>query len=462
MNPFSYLLIGILIVGIFFNRSLKKYYMFVFTVTGIVELYVLQGDFLIIIVDYHTINIDYRVFMHLLLICLSLAVLSIYHTKRKLIYIALLFLASVVMGIVLEMLMPLEIKIFANRNIAWDSYYMWGIGEEYPAITERTLFWGVKLFSYLLAVVVSKSLFTVEDFKKIATGIINIGLIMMPLGLFELITKQRGLNVVDDFTTAFFGVGYRNSILIREGHVALKGFSTETGNYAQALGHLGILLVIESSYNPRRNRIWILLTGIMLIVSMAFTGLYFLVILVFLYFVYQQKGKGKKLPIRGILVGSLAVFLLLYLGMKLFPDIYFVKRLNDTFNQLSYVMKGDIKGYGVITSEMIRLSSLRDSMLWFIKRPLFGLGFGTTQCCSGLGSSLVNIGCIGFFFWWMLNLQEQQGYQKGTNKSEMILAVALITVMNLFVADISMLSSIVSFVIIALILSGGSLKEVEK
>lgn len=460
MKPFSFVLLIILIFGLIRNRNFKEKYMFLFISTCIAELYMVQGNFLVVEIFNFTVEIDYLVFLYILLFLSSLVVIVVNKIEKKGLYLVILFILSVLAGVILELLAPLQILIFPS-NYTWDYHYAYGTGLQYPEITLRSAFWSIKIFSYVLAVVVSKSLFSIEDLKKMCTKIVSVGLLMVPIGVFELLTKQRGLNIVDDFTTFFFGSGYNNQIIIRAGNVALKGFTPEPGIYANALGKLEILMMVETFFNKKRNKFWFFAIGVLLLISMTFTGLYFIIIIFAIYFIIRRERKTKKSSlIGGVFLGSLAIFLLVYGMVKLFPDAYLSNRLVGTFNQLSYIIKGNVGDYvqshGWPTSEMIRLSSIRDTLLWFLKRPFFGLGLGTTQCLSGVASTLVNIGIVGFFFWWKINLYQNDSYKKQKNRGNIILSIVLVTVMQLLIGDIGMLSSISTYIIMMLLLQNGA------
>jgi len=444
MTIFSMILLAVLVYGIIKNKKFKDIYIYMVTVTCIIDLNMFQGDFLKV----SGLSVPYEVFMHCILLLFSIVALLKYKIKKRSFLQLVLFALVIVLGIIHEILIPFEEPIIYDLS-QWVLYVFYNYSKVDPVVTIRSIYWGVRLFSFVFAVVVMKDHFSNEDYINVCKNVIDVTKFMLILGLFELATRMMGSDIVNVLTKTIFGAGHVSHTLIRGGFVALQGFTSEPSAYASMLMYLAILLIIESRYNKERKRIWFFLTLFLLVLSMSFTALQNVIVIVLFFFVFRQKEMNKKIAWRGIII-AIVISLVLVVGMVvLFPDYYFSKRLLNVFEELVGILNGTWRELGQVTSERIRLVSIVENFKWFLKRPLFGLGFGVTISYGGIVSALANIGIVGYILWWKILLLPD--YQNRNMKNEYILDVIAVILPNIFTGTISILYMMFIALIVALL-----------
>ncbi|MBM6839390.1 hypothetical protein H9X77_14430, partial [Clostridium saudiense] len=82
-----------------------------------------------------------------------------------------------------------------------------------------------------------------------------------------------------------------------------------------------------------------------------------------------------------------------------------------------------------LSSSELRVVTLIESYKLFLKRPLFGMGLGTTYAFGFMPTMLATTGMMTFIAWFKLMFKTIGEYAK--NKKNLIIIIALIATWNL-------------------------------
>lgn len=165
--------------------------------------------------------------------------------------------------------------------------------------------------------------------------------------------------------------------------------------YSLFLCSLG--LIWENKLFKKHNHLYILISLLLMITSMALTGLLFVIslIIILLYKYLKKISFYRYVQVFLILVIMIAVFIIVIpSGLK----NYYFGRFYNAFSFVKRAIKDPYDPYLFSNyggSEVFRIYSIINNSYAFSKSPILGVGLGTCTCFSGIVSLLSNLGIVG-------------------------------------------------------------------
>lgn len=187
----------------------------------------------------------------------------------------------------------------------------------------------------------------------------------------------------------------------------LRGLKSEPSMYAYMLFvFLMFALMFWVKYSRRRDLYNVAICLVLMVASRTSSAifcLFFLVVYVFLW-LYQRtnnRTKFNRILFMFVIVfaGGLAI---LYIGSQKHFESYYLERIRMTLVSMLDLninnWNGDYATYD--GSTRIRLISIIETWKYFLKRPLFGLGLGSTYAKGTAITILASLGIFGSFAWY--------------------------------------------------------------
>lgn len=390
---------------IFLYKNNHEIYLELIVINCFFEIMLFQGYF----IKVGNVEVFYSHFMSVILGAYS--VFYVCKNKiffsRKLFYLSVAFIGSVVLGIVFEYLIPYEGMIVDNNiNGGWDTYVL---GQN----SEQKIVFGysnIKLFIKLLIVVcvinVIKASFSKDDFYKISHKIIRYSLFCVAYGYYEFFMKNLfdSGDLFFQIQSVLFGDSMY-SLLLRGEDYALQGVCREPSHYAIGLFFLALFIIItRNRYGWTYKYIeYLFLVIALMIMSSSFASIWLLFVLCWLIFGYKC-GFHKMCFVKMVGINISIVVLLSFTLFSIFTvisgyagDSYFVTRsisfLEDFYDIV--ILNYNIAGY----SNVARLVSIVETFKDFLNRPVFGLGIGVQMAHDMTVSMLSDFGILGVILW---------------------------------------------------------------
>ena len=244
-----------------------------------------------------------------------------------------------------------------------------------------------------------------NDFIKIIRKYVPIFKFVIAFAVVEFISNNlidpnliRNI-VVDIFgrssgaylTPSFRGVFYS---------ICLTCWEPSLANYALFFSSSAIFW--NMNYSKRKNEyIFILVAALMMLLSMALTGLVFIMtIIALMLFRKNVRDKVVKIFFIAIPTGLITAGFLLISSSE--AKVYIISRLVTTGQSIIYMIENpqSLSIFSVFggASETLRFFSMFNNLYVWTRSPFIGNGIGTASSCSGWISALANIGIIGIFF----------------------------------------------------------------
>lgn len=163
-------------------------------------------------------------------------------------------------------------------------------------------------------------------------------------------------------------------------------FMREPSTYAHSLFFFGInnifYLQCKSQPDSGLPKLILCAIGVLLLISFSMSALLYFAVLAFL--LLYCFGNKKAIPIAILGIGLIAVAV----------ELMYSNRINNIFSYILQFGVSEPKDLPV-SSELIRLYSIYNNLVLFVKNPLFGCGVGSIYSFSGVVTLFANIGIIG-------------------------------------------------------------------
>ena len=388
--------------------------------TVFVSIFISTGSF----IQIGTVSIGYDTAVSSVLFLFAIVVLiaNKQKTDKKLSILAFLLIICLVFGILLLLVNPFKGQIIHNIS-DWDGYVLGNVEKDngvWVDFSETFLL----LFAFIRMVVIfcaaSKCFTKTDDFNVVLNKSIRISDIIILYGYAELVLKYIfNISLTEIFLFTFFG---ESETYV--GTDRLIGFTKEASQYATSLFLLVILYVLKIQ-NDRINglknasRIYMrfILAMILLIFSTSFSAFYYLILICLLIIVTCLNSKWR------FIVTGMILLAVVLLAFTMQSEI--IGRLERTLTVICQLFNG---GNVLPTSEGARLTSIFDSIFVFLKRPMFGVGLGTTDAHSTLVSMLANCGLSGFLLWLLFLIRLNF---KGRRNTKWLIFIILLSMLYL-------------------------------
>ena len=404
MTAFSGIILAIYCTIIFIYKDIKKIFIYSLAFSVAVLINVNMGYF--IKIGGH--EVSYVTFIMLYLTTLSIITLfklNVFIRLNDVVWLGIL--TTFLLVNIISMFLYTYDKPIIVEGTSWD-YYFFGWENKSVLDPYNVSFLGyIVLFIELIIVCcVVKLLLGRQDFIKITELIKKISCFFLLVAILEFLEKNifKTLNISDIIIKL---CGYTDDVHdyldINNGIVAVQGFTKEKSMFSYSVFLNAFILVVEKIGNVKQKNSWMLIIMyfFFLAVNQSLSGLLYILILLFLYFVYDFKFcRFSKIRVFILLLSiSLILLLLKFLVIEslMSSNNELLKRIGRTL-----ILIFDYSQYGqddlIITSEYIRISSIYECIGLFLDRPILGLGLASTHCYSGVVTFLSNVGLLGLLF----------------------------------------------------------------
>jgi len=293
--------------------------------------------------------------------------------KKKLLLSIILFICIVFFAVFLLVISPPNFKIVSN-------YFGVARNKEvyiYPILNFQVIkrFMLVVLFS--LFIIIFKDLINAKLSKRLVDNLIQFGKINIFFCLFELIyITMFNSNIIYILLKNIFGAGasQNTTLIIRGGRYTLQGLTREPGQLAIAI-FVFIFILLLSNRKDTEKFFYLILSVFLLYMGGSASGLIVIIFSILIFFLTLLN--QKKIFIYGCIVFGFVIFSISNVDFS-----YYLFRINTVLGI----------GEG-------RFISVFQNFQFFLKRPLIGVGIGTTMSYAFTSSALSNIGLIGFLLW---------------------------------------------------------------
>lgn len=413
LNPFSFILIFIIIYILFFkykNLSWEKALKELFTLTLILRLNLNYGYF----IGFGDIKITYNAALAAFFGSVAVIYIMHYRLNRTILKYGALFVLCSVAGLVCELIIPYGEPVIEKLN-QWDGLFSGQNLRAHINITISTLYPLMKFIFCIMILAAARKLFrTFDAVYELVNKIVNYGMINIIYGYVEFIAKNFfNFDTSQRILTPFFGlnVSTYKTLSKRGTYYMLQGVFRETSHFSYSLFLTTLFNIAymyflplkftgqELSHRAKFQKYRIISAVLVMALSFSFSIFLFWGTFVIVYmFAVPKESKPQNLAIKIIfaVILSLAAASILSLTMDMSYYIYRIELLLQAF---ANIFRNGIEFFGNHSSPLVRFASMLHCMKYFLARPLFGLGTGTTDCHSMVGAILANCGFIGAVLW---------------------------------------------------------------
>lgn len=404
MAIFSWVLLGLTFLNFFRTKKIKSILVAQSSITIFICTFINVGYFIksdILNVEYYQAAIIIQFLVSLVVILKNGGKIKSKSLKRLMFYIG-----SLTITLILLIFLPEKSAEVTGAGGYFESY-MLGHNAYMSPVFEK-----FAIFFYFLAIILAIdfeiiiSNLTNEEYKIIITNISNMGKKLIILVLIEFLIKNIiRTNLYSVIITFIFGEGTSTYVnLVKRGSLfMLQGLTREGSHFAYGMMILLIIFFVEKRLG-KKNKLWFILGGIELFLAGTFTAvwcIFFLALFYIIYLFFNNSLNRKRTLItkrKVFLIVSVVLAILLVGIIILLGENYLSDRMIELIGIFKSIKKYDINYFRInyhISSSQTRMYSIKKTFLEYLKRPLFGLGLGTTYCYSDMILTLTEIGIIG-------------------------------------------------------------------
>jgi len=383
-TPLSLLLIILVIViaPLFFTKHQKKVLLTAFALLFVFDVFVERGYF----VEFGDIVLHYDEFLIAIFAPLFLFLLMKinYDAKVWKIYFGLLF--SIAIGYFLVQFIPPDFKV-VPLYASTDAIFAGRSELEYVYFNVEHIKKFIRILAYAPILLMASS--NLIDYNKLLKMTVTIAKVFVCLLLFEFAAKSIGfVGLYDNFLQLIFNDG-RTVIHERAGFFTLFGLTREP-SHLQYMFMVPLFFIAVSK--DKNNYILFFLMIVFMILSMSFSSFGAAVISLIL-FIYYVPIKINRLNVE------------YYMFIMLIVLVFTIIILLIHYGIIEYNLQ---RIYRFVTQDFhigddVRFWSIQENLTYFINRPLFGVGFGSTKAHAFIPSALANIGIVGGYLWFKLH-----------------------------------------------------------
>ena len=398
MNYFSYVIIFFSLLNILCAKSKRNILIYQTSLTLFVCSFVDVGYF----IESDIINVDYYQAVIVIQFIMSL---FIDNKKVKLSKSFLLYISSLIISTLLLLVFPSKTANAMDlSNPRFENYMTGHFAFVRPFFSKYTVFF--LILALCLSFIINKlrCYFSIEEWGKVLCVIAKLGKFQMIIVFIEFFIKYiMRSNAYSSFIITFFGRGTSTYLTLenRGIFVMMQGLTREGSHFAYAMMLLVIIFYTTGIIEKKNNSLWIALAIVAMVLSGALMMLVCSVTLCGYYLIIafsKELNKTKKRVAVVVMTVSLVLFAMVLIGHKLFTsDGYLASRLADAVGIFMGVGNKNVAYYATlshVTSNQSRLFSLVYAIREWIKRPLWGIGIGTTFAYSSTLLTLAETGIV--------------------------------------------------------------------
>ncbi|SDJ26476.1 hypothetical protein [Proteiniclasticum ruminis] len=385
ISIFSVFIIFIIFIKLLSSKSFESIYIYVFMICIIVETFINTGYFLIVKgTIYKTAD-----FLQVILALLSILVIFERRTINAKHSISFLLLFIVILlNLTILKLSPYEglVRNFdALDRISLEWYSK-------PELNVQSFKSALRILLFIYNALILKLIITKDKWENVKREINKFGIFIIIFCWFEFITKNIFNINLKPLTDALFGNVIKNDMLLTRNNLfTIHGLASEPSQLAMILFYFMVFYIISD--NAIKDKFWLNMLIWSSVILMFFSGSFrFIGLVPWIIIIYLIKEDVNYKVIGIFIFIVLSTLIAYYFG---FLD-YFLTRFERV---LTFVSKGTIS---TDSSEAARLNTVIESFKVFLKRPIFGIGLGTTFAYGFIPSILATMGLTGTLVWYYI------------------------------------------------------------
>jgi len=405
LNPFSIVLLLLLLLCFFRTVSIKQIFFRLFILTTAIQLFVEVGFF----VKIGDADVNYRTVCELIVLLFSLPLLIKKGRFKISIYsnYCIKFLALSIIGLTILLIVPSSVQV-ASIDTSWDDILVKGAELGRPMISGFVIQQTFQFFIAILAILVCYETFDRADFVKMIGIFSLIVKIFLVIGLIEFCIKYL-FSFINYGTFVKFVFGYSDSTILEARNrgfgIELQGLTKEASHYAYVLFLSIVILIANNVVLKSTNKKWILLAIMLMVFSMSFSTVLFGSALYFINLLYrwnqlEEVNRRRKQVLTGI-VFVLVLLIMISQISSLSTDGFFSRRFLSLIEEFGVISNNtwQTQHDALEWSNRVRLLSVFMSIKAFLSRPIFGFGLGTVTSHGSTIMMLCGVGILGLYMW---------------------------------------------------------------
>lgn len=380
MNLFGLFLIAFVFYLRIKNKDFEIFYIKLLAFTISIDLFVNLG-FMMVIANS---EIEYSEVLIGLVGLLSIFIIKKKGLKDITLKLSACFLLSMIISNVMLLLKPLDYPII-TYGMGWLGYFDGKVS--YPVLSFQTIKMSFRIFLFVIIALATVKVVDREKMKIMEKIIKRIGLCVLGFCLLEFTIKNVfRSNILSSLLASLFGSGaFTVELLLERGNFySLQGLSKEPAHLASAMFSFGLITIFSDTEKKRKLSLFIAIS-LVLVFSRSFAAMIYIGALWTIYILANHK-KYALVFFSIILISGSLLF---------FSSDYYLNRISGIFD---FLFNGDID---ITRSEHIRLMSIVQNFIIVSRRPLFGIGVGTSYAHGAIPSMLSNLGILGVIFWFL-------------------------------------------------------------
>lgn len=394
----------IYIISICYILLQKKDVFFrLFMVCLVTEVFIRMGSFCVIGSTY--LPYDMLTEMVLVLYCCT----RLKNVPLKLYRVWLLLMVSCVIPILLLLLFPSSDQV-ATPQMTWDEIMFNGGHTIYPTVTptviQVTLRW--TLFSIVFLYIYTN--WTVSDYTKTIITFSKISKTFIAIGVVECIVKNilKREELWGNLLYTFFG-DYKDTVYVarqRGGTIELNLFEQEASHYAYILTFVCIVTLSANIIQNKKKlspAIWVAIA--LMLLSSSFSALYLIACFFIFYLIYRWSievpSSAKKEKIFLLTVVGMGFLSFASIIQIMNTEWFVLQRLLRLIENASIIFSTDaiFASSMADNSTLIRMASMIQTIMAFLKRPIFGYSLFAVHGHSTTAMHLAGVGIFGLYWW---------------------------------------------------------------
>ncbi len=406
LNPFSIVLIILIIFCIVFTRSIKQILFNIIILTSVIELFIEVGYF----VRIGNADINYRTFCEILLLFISsFVVFRSGRIKLTIFYkYGIWFFIASILGLSFLVLIPSGVQV-GTIDASWEDILVNGVQLTTPRLSGFVI---QQTFQFLILIITLWAVylsFKKEDMLRILKWFSSIIKVFLIIGIIEFIIKYIfKFSFYGEIVKLFYGISESSieEARIRGYGIELVGFTKEASHYAYVLfTSLIILLGQKNIVQSKVMNKWIYICLFLMFFCMSFSVVLFGSGVVFIYtlFYWNNITRSKRIRSQAIIGILIAIIIIIFITKlsSLSTSGFFSRRILSLVEEFNVITSNSWQNQSTALewSNRVRLLSVYVSFKAFLTRPLFGFGFGAITCHGSTIMMLCGVGVIGLFFW---------------------------------------------------------------
>lgn len=368
-------------------------------------------------------------FLFVILVYIAVYIISKKRVKRKLLKLSISLIYSIIIGLIFLVVRPIDSGVISYAH-NWDFDYFSSlfVPVSIKLVQIRMV---LMIIAYIPILILVQNSYP-ENFKqKISDSVYrSLNIIYIILAIEFIIKNIIKSNIFSEIVLKIFGQSSStvNRLLERGGTYGLQGLAREPSQLAKSIFLATAIFMLLSNNNIHKARKILLLSTIALVLARSLIGFASVLILISMYYIIFKKD-------RKILFYFFSIALILIIGKNINSIGYYIDRIRLVFEFLSSSQNKWIK-----YTEQVRMISIIETFRLFLKRPMFGIGYGITYAHSFIATGLVSMGIIGMIVWFRIHL-----YNRVLQIRHLIILVFVIIfwIINGYLGELYSISSLI-------------------